>query len=132
MTKRIWYVLILSIIMLALAGCGGEAATPTPTPPPPTETPEPTEELPTNTPVPTVDMSALSVDELQGTAQALETQIAIEERNLSSASGMDSATYQNRIDELTRELRDILALIEEAGAPEDEAEATAEVTEDES
>lgn len=131
MTKRIWFVLIVSMLMLTLAACGGEAATPTPTPPPPTETPEPTEARPTNTPEPTVDMSALSVEDLQGTAQAIETQIAVEERNLASASGMDSATYQNLITQLTEELREIQALIDEAGGVEDEPEAEA-TEEDES
>jgi hypothetical protein len=63
------------------------------------------------------------VADLQATAEWLEAELAIQERNLGSASGAEGATIQVTVDRLKRELRAVLALIEAAGAgEEDEAD----------
>jgi hypothetical protein len=115
---------ILALLALTLAGCGGEPQpTPTATRPPATNTPVPTQAPPTNTPEPTVDPASLPVADLQATAEWLEAELAIQERNLGSASGAEGATIQVTVDRLKRELRAVLALIEAAGAgEEDEAD----------
>ena len=124
MTKRIGYLVVFSIMVLALAACGGGAPEATATPLP-TETPVPTEAPPTRTPEPTVDVSALSADNLMATAQAIETELTIQERNLGSASGSEGASVQATIDRLKRQLAEVMALVE---AAQGEAEATEEAT----
>jgi hypothetical protein len=114
---------MILLLALLLAACGGEpAATATLVP---SETPIPTEAPPTNTPQPTVDVASLSVTELQATAEALEEEIAVEERHLESASGSEGASVQALIDRLRRSLREVQALIDAAGGA---AEATVEAT----
>lgn len=119
---------ILALLALTLAGCGGEPQpTPTATRPPATNTPVPTQAPPTNTPEPTVDPASLPVTELQATAEWLEAELAIQERNLGSASGAEGATIQGTVDKLKRQLREVLALIEAAG-PGEEDETDTEPT----
>lgn len=121
-------VAILALLALALAGCGGEPQpTPTATRPPATNTPVPTQAPPTDTPAPTVDPASLPVADLQATAEWVEAELAIQERNLGSASGADGASIQATVDRLKRQLREITALIEAAGADE-ESESSTEPT----
>jgi hypothetical protein len=118
-------VAILALMALTLSGCGGEPQpTPTATRPPATNTPVPTQAPPTNTPEPTLDPASLPVTELQATAEWLEAELAIQERNLGSASGAEGATIQGTVDKLKRQLREVLALIEAAGAGEADESAT--------
>lgn len=119
----------IALMIVALAACGGQqASTPTPTPQP-TDTPAPTQVVPTRTPEPTPDMSALTASDLWATVEAIEAELAIQERNLGSASGAEGASIQATIDRLRRSLREARALAE-AAEDEGEAGATAEATEE--
>lgn len=120
MLKRI---VIPAVFMLLLAACGAQE-TPTPTAAP-TETPVPTQAAPTSTPAPTVDVASLTTADLQATVEALEEELAIEERHLEAASGYEGASVQEAISSLKRQIREIRALI---AAADGGAEATAEAT----
>ncbi|MBZ0300488.1 MAG: hypothetical protein K8J31_12135 [Anaerolineae bacterium] len=127
--RRITLSLLLGIVLI-LAACGGaEQAAPTAEP---TSSPAPTAtRAPTHTPEPTVDVASLSADNLLATVDALETELAIEERHLSSASGMDGSSVQANIDQIKKEIKEVRALADAAGSgAEATEEATAEVTQE--
>jgi len=103
---------ILLILALVLVACGGAASnTPVPTNTVgPTDTPRPT-----STPVPTVDTASLTVDDLQATVAALETELEAARTSASGASGEgEESDYDVIIDGIERKLEAAQALMQAA------------------
>lgn len=123
---------LLVVLALALTACGGAGPTSTPTP---SNTPEPSSTpAATNTPVPTLDPAFLGMEDLQGTATALATELALAQ---SRAQGASSAGEENAAELDIHRIEGEIDVIEElmaSGGAEAETEdmATEETAAEES